>query len=116
VPTRREQGAEAFRHGQSPIPTGGISGPDAAEWLAGYEEAGSSDAPETPGNVTVHVGPPIADSTDHIQNAIGQLDPGDAVHFTTGGKPSAGALGEILGRRVTGKERDDAWEIYQRGE
>jgi hypothetical protein len=111
--TRREQGAEAFRQGHPPIPTGGISGPDAAEWLAGYAEADGSDAPpETP----VHVGPPIADSTDIIQNAIGQLDPRDAVHYTTGGKPSASALGEILGRRVTGKERDEAWEIYQRGE
>ena len=113
MPTRREQGAEAFSQGHPPIPTGGISGPDAAEWLAGYAEAGGGQ--ETPD----HVGPPpslIADSTDIIQNAIGQLDPGDAVHYTTNGKPSAGALGEILGRRVTGKERDDAWEIYQRGE
>ena len=105
MPTRREQGAEAFSQGHPPIPTGGISGPDAAEWLAGYAEAdGGQERPD-------HVGPPPS-----LIAAIGKLDPGDAVHYTTNGKPSAGALGEILGRRVTGKERDDAWEIYQRGE
>lgn len=48
-----------------------------------------------------------------IAEAIMQLDPNNEAHFTKSGKPELKALSTILGRNVTGSERDDAWIAMQ---
>lgn len=48
-----------------------------------------------------------------IAEAIMQLDPNNEAHFTKSGKPELKALSTILGRNVTGAERDDAWSAMQ---
>ncbi|WP_072669498.1 HI1506-related protein [Vibrio injensis] len=48
-----------------------------------------------------------------IAEAIMQLDPSNEAHFTKSGKPELKALSTILGRNVTGAERDDAWSAMQ---
>jgi hypothetical protein len=50
---------------------------------------------------------------DDVVEAIGQLDPNNEDHWTQANLPEVGALKEILGRNVTGAERDAAWEQYQ---
>lgn len=50
---------------------------------------------------------------DDVVEAIGQLDPDNEDHWTQANLPEVGALKEILGRNVTGAERDAAWERYQ---
>ncbi|MBE4620994.1 HI1506-related protein [Vibrio navarrensis] len=48
-----------------------------------------------------------------IAEAIMQLDPKNEEHFTKSGKPELKALSAILGRNVTGAERDDVWNAMQ---
>ncbi|MBO0211644.1 hypothetical protein, partial [Vibrio sp. Vb0877] len=48
-----------------------------------------------------------------LMDAIKQLNPSNEAHFTKGGKPELKALSTIVGRNVTGAERDEAWEAIQ---
>ncbi|EOW9251043.1 TPA: HI1506-related protein, partial [Vibrio cholerae] len=48
-----------------------------------------------------------------LMDAIKQLDPSNDAHFTKSGKPELKALSAILGRNVTGAERDEAWNAMQ---
>ncbi|RZQ46833.1 hypothetical protein D8T55_04700 [Vibrio vulnificus] len=48
-----------------------------------------------------------------LMDAIKQLDPSNEAHFTKSGKPELKALSAIVGRNVTGAERDKAWEAIQ---
>lgn len=48
-----------------------------------------------------------------IVAAIGQLDSGNPKHWTKGNAPQLDALKDILGKPVTGAERDAAWATYQ---
>ncbi|ENM6044721.1 hypothetical protein AB8H57_002775 [Vibrio parahaemolyticus] len=48
-----------------------------------------------------------------LMDAIKQLDPSNDAHFTKSGKPELKALSAILGRNVTGAERDEAWSAMQ---
>ncbi|WP_264402699.1 HI1506-related protein [Vibrio parahaemolyticus] len=48
-----------------------------------------------------------------LMDAIKQLDPSNDAHFTKSGKPELKALSVILGRNVTGAERDEAWNAMQ---
>lgn len=48
-----------------------------------------------------------------IIEAIGQLDPDNAEHWTNGNEPQIHVLKELLGQRVTAAERDAAWKTYQ---
>lgn len=48
-----------------------------------------------------------------IAEAIMQLDPSNEAHFTKSGKPELKALSTILGRNVTGAERDEVWSAMQ---
>ncbi|EOX3330233.1 HI1506-related protein [Vibrio cholerae] len=45
-----------------------------------------------------------------LMDAIKQLDPSNEAHFTKSGKPELKALSAIVGRSVTGAERDEAWD------
>lgn len=44
-----------------------------------------------------------------IRDTIAGLDPNDPAHFVKIGKPDANVLTELLGWRVTARDRDDAW-------
>jgi hypothetical protein len=48
-----------------------------------------------------------------LMDAIKQLDPSNDAHFTKSGKPELKALSAILGRNVSGAERDEAWNAMQ---
>ncbi|WP_087022416.1 HI1506-related protein [Thaumasiovibrio subtropicus] len=48
-----------------------------------------------------------------IETAITQLDPNNPNHFTNSGKPQTDILSQLVGRRVSAAERDQAWESYQ---
>lgn len=48
-----------------------------------------------------------------IEEAFAYLEPDNEAHFTKSGKPDVKALEEILGRKVTAGERDQAWDAYQ---
>lgn len=48
-----------------------------------------------------------------IAEAIMQLDPKNEDHFTKSGKPELKALSAIVGRNVTGAERDEVWTAMQ---
>ncbi|HHP0485796.1 TPA: HI1506-related protein [Vibrio harveyi] len=56
------------------------------------------------------------DANEHgmsLIDAIKTLDVDNESHFTKGGKPELKALSTILGRNVSGSERDDAWSALQ---
>ena len=44
-----------------------------------------------------------------IKATIQQLDLSDPAHVTEAGKPDATVLSDLLGRKVSAMERDDAW-------
>ena len=44
-----------------------------------------------------------------IKATIAQLDLSDPTHVTEDGKPDATVLSDLLGWKVSAKERDDAW-------
>lgn len=48
-----------------------------------------------------------------IAEAIMQLDPKNEDHFTKSGKPELKALSAIVGRNVSGAERDEVWTAMQ---
>lgn len=48
-----------------------------------------------------------------IVDAIAQLDANDPSVWTGQGKPQVDALEKILGRDITAKDRDDAWDSFQ---
>ncbi|MCS0442115.1 HI1506-related protein [Vibrio diabolicus] len=48
-----------------------------------------------------------------LMDAIKQLDLGNEAHFTKSGKPDLKALSAIVGRNVTGAERDEVWTAMQ---
>ncbi|EHR39602.1 HI1506-related protein [Alishewanella jeotgali] len=48
-----------------------------------------------------------------LEQAIALLEPGNKDHFTNGGLPQLDALEKLVGRKVTGQERSDAWTAYQ---
>lgn len=56
--------------------------------------------------------PPPAEGDDLVA-AIAKLDPAREDHWTQGGKPECRALAEIIGRDVSAKERDAAWDAVQ---
>ena len=49
-----------------------------------------------------------------IKSTIAQLDLSDPTHMTEGGKPDATVLSDLLGWKVSAKERDDAWAELER--
>lgn len=55
--------------------------------------------------------PPAKPET--LVDAIKLLDPSNAEHFTGSGKPQVEALSELLGKKVTATERDEAWQFVQ---
>ena len=48
-----------------------------------------------------------------VADAIAQLDSEDSSLWTSQGKPQVDALENVLGRDVTAKERDEAWDAFQ---
>ncbi|EJG1803528.1 HI1506-related protein [Vibrio parahaemolyticus] len=48
-----------------------------------------------------------------LMDAIKQLDLSNDAHFTKSGKPDLKALSAIVGRNVTGAERDEVWTAMQ---
>jgi len=83
--------------------------------------------PDTPRRVTIRPRPAVTTHTETmapqstkqpddpdarrvaIKTAIEQLDLSDPTHVTEDGKPDATVLSDLLGRRVSARERDDAW-------
>ncbi|MCG9624637.1 HI1506-related protein [Vibrio mediterranei] len=60
----------------------------------------------------------LSDSVDvnkpkSLVEAIKLLDPSNKAHFTSGGKPQTDVLAELMGDKVSAKERDEAWEEVQ---
>ncbi len=49
-----------------------------------------------------------------IKATIAQLDLSDPTHVTEGGKPDATVLSDLLGWKVSAKERDEAWAEFER--
>ncbi|MDP6622794.1 MAG: hypothetical protein QF754_11070 [Alphaproteobacteria bacterium] len=49
-----------------------------------------------------------------IKATIAQLDLSDPTHVTEDGKPDATVLSDLLGWKVSAKERDDAWAEVER--
>ena len=54
---------------------------------------------------------PLTVST--FAQAFAQLDPASPDHFTQGGKPQLDPLSKLLGRTVSGAERDSEWDAYK---
>ncbi|HHC6618075.1 TPA: HI1506-related protein [Vibrio parahaemolyticus] len=52
----------------------------------------------------------------NLVEAIQRLDPSNAEHFTTSGKPTTEALSELMQTKVSASERDEAWETFQASE
>jgi hypothetical protein len=69
--------------------------------LEGNGQAGKADG--TQGPVTVRT----------FAEAFVQLDPASPDHFTQGGKPQLDPLSKLLGRTVSGAERDSEWDAYK---
>jgi hypothetical protein len=83
--------------------------------------------PDTPARVTVVPRPAVTSHTEEvapqltkqlddpvsrraaIKATIEQLDLSDPTHVTEDGKPDATVLSDLLGRKVSARERDDAW-------
>jgi hypothetical protein len=83
--------------------------------------------PDTPARVTVVPRPAVTSHTEAqvpqstkqlddpeahraaIKATIAQLDLLDPAHVTEDGKPDATVLSDLLGRKVSAMERDDAW-------
>jgi hypothetical protein len=57
--------------------------------------------------------PPANDRIESIRDAIRQLDPDNAEHFTQGGLPRTGAIEALLGDDIEATERDEAWSSMQ---
>lgn len=57
---------------------------------------------------------PTEITEEAIIAAISKLDPMDATLWTLDGKPQTSVLGEILNGNIKAKERDSAWERYQK--
>lgn len=58
--------------------------------------------------------PPAAETAGgFVSQAIGRLDREDRSLWTRDGKPQTSALENLLGRRVTAAERNEAWEAFQ---
>lgn len=74
----------------------------ALRWLlAGDGQAGKADG--TQGQITART----------FAEAFEQLDPANPEHFTQGGKPQLDPLSNLLGRSVSGPERDSEWDAYK---
>ena len=69
--------------------------------LAGDGQTGKADGSQ--GSVTVRT----------FAEAFAQLDPASPDHFTQGGKPQLDPLSKLLGRTVSGAERDSEWDAYK---
>ncbi len=55
-----------------------------------------------------------AERAEAIEAAIGDLPPGDAAAWTSGGKPEVRALREATGlENITAEERDAAWARHE---
>jgi len=53
---------------------------------------------------------PVVDEA--LVNAIVELDPENPAHFANNGKPEIKVLAGLLDRKVSGKERDDAFKVF----
>ena len=51
---------------------------------------------------------------ERLVAAIADLNPDNADHFTNAGKPEIKALNAIVSEKVSGADRDTAWELYQK--
>ncbi len=49
-----------------------------------------------------------------LSDAFDLLEEGNKAHWTKDGKPEVKALADILGRNVSAKERDEAWNKYNK--
>ena len=47
--------------------------------------------------------------------AIGKLDGSDESVWTISGRPQTEALEKVAGRKVTARERDEAWILFKKG-
>jgi hypothetical protein len=83
--------------------------------------------PDTPVRVTVVPRPAVTTKTDTlapqstklpddpdarraaIKATIEQLDLSDPAHATEEGKPDATVLSDLLGRKISARERDEVW-------
>lgn len=88
--------------------------------------------PDTPARVTVVPRPAVTSHTEGmapqptkrqddpmtrrgaIKATIERLDFSDPTHVTEDGKPDATVLTDLLGWKVSAKERDDAWAEVER--
>ena len=88
--------------------------------------------PDTPARVTVVPRPAVTTHSEAItprstrqrddpevrraaiKATIAQLDLSDPTHVTEDGKPDATVLTDLLGWKVSAKERDDAWAEVER--
>jgi hypothetical protein len=69
--------------------------------LAGNGQGATTDG--TQSTVTVNT----------LAEAFALLDPSNPDHFTQGNKPQLDPLSKMLGRPVSGGERDSAWDAYK---
>jgi len=83
----------------------GLAGDVNKATLALIAPAGEQPAPEKTAVISA------ADPA--IIAAIAKLERGNTSHWTTHGKPELAALSALVGRKVTGKERDAAFAAYQ---
>lgn len=70
--------------------------------LAGHSEGATTDGAQS--QVTV----------SSLTEAFAMLDPSNPDHFTQGGKPQLDPLSKLLGRPVSGGERDSAWDEFKK--
>lgn len=75
--------------------------------LAGHRQGPQTDGAQSTLASTVTV--------TTLAEAFALLDPSNPDHFTQGGKPQLDPLSKMLGRAISGGERDSAWEAFKAG-
>lgn len=73
--------------------------------LAGHRQGPQTDGAQSTVDSTVTV--------NTLAEAFALLDPSNPDHFTQGGKPQLDPLSKMLGRAVSGAERDSAWDAFK---
>jgi len=78
--------------------------------LAGNYQSGQTDGAQS--TVASTVASTVTVTT--LAEAFALLDPSNPEHFTQGGKPQLDPLSKLLGRAVSGGERDSAWDDFKK--
>ncbi|MCS0161632.1 HI1506-related protein [Vibrio alginolyticus] len=102
----------AFKNGENLLPASQFTEAQLAQIQADphlryelhQEDVDGGDASRSVDGVSGGVG---------LMDAIKQLDLSNEAHFTKSGKPDLKALSAIVGRNVTGAERDEVWTAMQ---